>query len=106
MPDPSCLQIEHLAPYYAARSLAFFPEATPFESLTVGLDAVMRQIPSGDPSSVLVVRKVTERVLQLAGGPSQDPHLLQLYGLLGYLLLVIDFEVRCFSRFMCPSKLA
>ena len=89
-----CTQVEQLAPYYVMRSLETYPGMTPIDSLTAGLDALMRLIPSGDPSSLFIIQKVCDKLLQLWQSDIHKGQFVELMQLLGYLLLVVDFQVQ------------
>lgn len=72
--------------------MTFFPQITPIESLTHGLDALVRSIPSGDPVSALIIVKSCQKLEQVSKEALQDKNGKELALLIGYLLLILDIQ--------------
>lgn len=93
----SCaLQKEELIPFYMKRALEAYPSCTHISGLTAGVDAAMRELPSGSPVVLLTLHILVDRASALLftnDGMKQNPEAaLDLIRLLAQMLLVIEFQ--------------
>ncbi|KAA6423409.1 MAG: hypothetical protein FRX49_06470 [Trebouxia sp. A1-2] len=89
-------QKEELIPFYMKRALEAYPSCTHISGLTAGVDAAMRELPSGSPVVLLTLHILVDRASALLftnDGMKQNPEAaLDLIRLLAQMLLVIEFQ--------------
>jgi len=93
----SCaLQKEELIPFYMKRALEAYPSCTHISGLSAGVDAAMRELPSGSPVVLLTLHSLADHasaLLSATGGMKQNPEAgLDLIRLLAQMLLVVEFQ--------------
>ncbi len=93
----SCaLQKEELIPFYMKRVLEAYPSCTHISGLLAGVDAAMRELPSGSPVVLLTLHSLADHasaLLSASGGMKQNPEAgLDLIRLLAQMLLVVEFQ--------------
>ncbi|DBA78919.1 TPA: hypothetical protein ACH3X1_008798 [Trebouxia sp. C0004] len=87
---------EELIPFYMKRALEAYPSCTHISGLSAGVDAAMRELPSGSPVVLLTLHSLADHasaLLSASGGMKKNPEAgLDLIRLLAQMLLVIEFQ--------------
>lgn len=90
------LQKEELIPFYMKRALEAYPSYTHISGLSAGVDAAMRELPSGSPVVLLTLHSLADHasaLLSASGRMKQNPEAgLDLIRLLAQMLLVVEFQ--------------
>ena len=90
------LQNEELVPFYTQRALEAYPLCTPITGLSAGVDAAMRELPSGSPVVLLTLQslgKHASELLQQSAEQQQNSQAgLDLMKLLAQMLLVVEHQ--------------
>ncbi|KAL3138059.1 hypothetical protein ABBQ38_005291 [Trebouxia sp. C0009 RCD-2024] len=89
-------QKEQLVPFYMERALEGYPSCTPIIGLSAGVDAAMRELPSGSPVVLYMFRSLAKHTHSLLqqGTDKQARYQdgLDLLRLLSQMLLVVEFQ--------------
>ena len=92
----ACTQKEELVPFYTKRAMQAYPLCTPITSLSAGVDAAMRELPSGSPVVLLTLQslgKHASKFLQQSAKQQQNLQAgLDLVKLLAQMLLVVEHQ--------------
>ena len=86
------LQKEQLVPFYMERALEGYPSCTPITGLSAGVDAAMRELPSGSPVVLYMFRRLAKHTYSLLQQGTNKQHGLDLLQLLTQMLLVVEFQ--------------
>lgn len=90
------LQKEELVPFYIKRALEGYPACTPITGLSAGVDAAMRELPSGSPVVLLTLHSLAHHasaLLKDSRDLQQNQQAgLDLIQLLAQMLLVAEFQ--------------
>lgn len=90
------LQKEELIPFYMKRALEAYPSCTHISGLSAGVDAAMRELPSGSPVVLLTLHSLADHasaLLSASGRMKHNPEAgLDLIRLLAQMLLVVEFQ--------------
>lgn len=90
------LQKEELIPFYMRRALEAYPSCTHISGLSAGVDAAMRELPSGSPVVFLTLHSLADHasaLLSASGRTKHNPEAgLDLIRLLAQMLLVVEFQ--------------
>ena len=91
------LQKQELVPFYIKRALEAYPSCTPITGLSAGVDAAMRELPSGSSVVLLTLqsltKKASELMVQSAKALQQNQQAgLDLVRLLTQMLLVVEYQ--------------
>lgn len=90
------LQKEQLVPFYMARALEGYPNCTSITGLSAGVDAAMRELPSGSPVVLYMFRCLAKHTYtSLQRGANKQAGIqdgLDLLRLLTQMLLVVEFQ--------------
>ncbi len=90
------MQKEELVPFYIRRALEAYPACTSITGLSAGVDAAMRELPSGSPAVLLTLHSLAKHAsdvltdnIRLQQSPQAG---LDLIKLLAQMLLLVEFQ--------------
>ena len=90
------LQRQELVPFYIKRALDAYPSCTPITGLSAGVDAAMRELPSGSSVVLLTLQslatKASELLVQSKKLQQNQQAGLDLVRLLTQMLLVVEYQ--------------
>ena len=90
------MQKEELVPFYIKRALEGYPACTSITGLSAGVDAAMRELPSGSPVVLYTLHKLAQHASELLNASimlqQSSQAGLDLVRLLAQMLLVVEFQ--------------